>query len=247
MIGHAVHDVYTFAVGAYIFGTVIFVSRNPAHVLKTLTSSAFAVSIPPLMVAFVLGGFVVPTLASFVGLAYLYVPSTLLRLSASGMLAGDIELPVGHSWTIGLALLSTCFHATRFLSRYNHFRTEAEVLAAALNRRELVSAAQVANSYLLPLTGRLVLLLVTPYFGAIGSDVILTRSPFVGVPSAHRLKVAYTFASALVLSALVHDRARQWGNTWVRRKLEEVYLIERRLLNFEKPTVIVVDGPAKTD
>lgn len=227
-----VHDAYSFGLGAYVIGAVVWAIHRRADLVKAITSPSTIAGVLPLSVAIALGGVVVPTLMSGVALVYLYIPLTLTRPTPIALDGQPIVVHIGFCWAFGILLLTIAYHLfNKLLPRDDPFRLATEVFSLVLARNEVVSAAQIANGYFIPLAIRLATLVVLPFTVAVGRSALLSGSLS---PSTRDVQVCAAFTAMVVTAALLRDKVQHWAHNWAQRKLEESYIVERRLRNFEK-------------
>ena len=102
------------------------------------------------------------------------------------------------------------------------------------------------NSYLLALVRRMVIQLAAPYaLSILWTASLSPHSPAEGriKPSARVIAAAYALTGVVFAAGLVGAQGKHLASGWVQRKLEETYLVEKRLRNFEKvvnPAAVVL-------
>ncbi|KAI5479294.1 hypothetical protein MNV49_003812 [Pseudohyphozyma bogoriensis] len=228
-----VHDIYSLAVGFYLAGTASFLVHRAPSFLSFRPTRRHYTAIKVFAVSTVLGGLALPILASLLISTYLLLPFSLASDSST-------DLPtiyVLESWAIGCVAVSSGYHILRSnLVPSTQLRRDIDVVATIWKSGHYIAAAKAVNRLVLwPLTWRLAIVVFLPglmaataWTNAIGRAAETTWNQF--------LRWSYSGAAIAALSAIVSGRVRGLAKKWVSRLREEVYLVERRLRNFEAPS-----------
>lgn len=185
-------------------------------------------------------------LASPLALAFIRLPLSIISDSPSAPTSAPPTIHLLHCWATGTVALSILYRLGRsfLVPRPHQLRIDHDRCRELVEQGSLLSlgqAASLANSYLLGLTRRLVVQLVAPYaLSIIWIAALATRSPSAErgagriKPSERVIAAAYALTGVVFAVGLVGSRSKHVAQGWVQRKLEESYLVEKRLRNFEK-------------
>ncbi|KAK4055801.1 hypothetical protein OIO90_003053 [Microbotryomycetes sp. JL221] len=230
------HDLHAFGLGVYVIAlAALAVKGRPSWFLSLRGIQAFA--------HFVVFGLslalVLPTLVSIAGLVYVYVPYTLLRGRALSEPDSAISLNVWHCWSIGTLLASLGLKIVikyDYLPRGHWLRDRYDSAVQLWTNKDYVAAVTASNKLLVGACAVLAIAVCLPVavaFAALVTGVLATDASRAA-PSEAVLQRACTSTSLVVTALIIQDKIRRKVTDWSRRKLEESYLVAKRLRNFDK-------------
>lgn len=237
------HDLYSVTLGAYTLAAVTYLVNHRSAMLSARISQAHLQAIASIASLVALVGFVLPTLLSFTVLAFVRLPLSLVLESTTS----PDSLPtiyLLHCWATGTVGLAVFFRLARYFTPRAHpMRVDFDQSLVHFRVGTLLSAgegARLANWYLSRIALQLFIFLVTPLFFAqlyACFKAIVSREPWSSA-SARDIARYYAGVGSMLLGMVVNKQGKQMGQRWAQTKLEESFLIEKRLRNYEKPEVV---------
>ncbi|KAK4045943.1 hypothetical protein OIV83_006501 [Microbotryomycetes sp. JL201] len=231
VLSQPTHDIYAFGLGLYTIGSAILLTRVRQQTSLSLgclgkTASGIALGL--------LIGVVLPTLVSFVGLAFVYVPYTLSKGISLADETGTVPISVMHCWATGTVLTQILVKVIlRFdvLPPEHILRRRIEAGARAWSENNIVETAAQLNTAASIISLGLLTALAAPVLAAIvwSQQFASTGATPLGV-----LQVTCTIVALVLTVAMTHDKIRTLTREWSRRKLEETYLVTKQLQNWNR-------------
>jgi len=238
-----VHDLYSITVGAYTLAAATYLVHHRSAILSPRVTRAQLHAVASIAYFVALVGFILPSLLSVTVLAYVQLPLSLLSQSTTS----PDSLPtiyLLHCWATGVVGLSVIYRLARYFTpRTPPMRVDLESALVLFRTGTLLGAgegARLANWYISPITIQLIVFLTAPVFFAqlyTYFKALVGGEPWPAMLSATSQVITRHFAvtGSILLGMFVKSKGKQMGEKWAQRKLEESFLVEKRLRNYEKP------------
>lgn len=237
------HDIYSLAVGVYVLSALSYLAHHRSAVLLPRITREHARAVASIATFTTLVGVVLPTLVSLVAIAFVQLPLSLLSAptAPTASTASPPTIYLLHLWATGTVGVSVLYRLTHYFLPHPHpIRTALEAARIHLQSPTLVNlgtAARILNTYLVTYTSRLVLAILAPYSWAVTWSSVVLGEGGGGhriAPTERVIAAAYAVACAGGLGWIASSKGKRLAQAWAQRKLEESFMLEKRLRNFEK-------------